>query len=209
MELTSTSFVNGAAIPGEFAFCVPDRNTHASFGANRNPQLAWTDAPEGTRSFAVICHDPDSPTKPDDVNQDDREVPADLPRADFFHWLVANLPADLAAIDAGSFADGVVARGQQVAAGPHDSHQGCNDYTSWFTGDPDMDGDYFGYDGPCPPWNDSLIHHYVFTVFALDIADLILPAGYRGATLRVAIAGHALDNASIAGTYTLNSRLLP
>lgn len=207
MELTSTSFADGAAIGAAFAFGVTDPDTHVSFGQNRNPQLAWRGVPAGTRSFALICHDPDVPTKPDDVNQEGREVPADLLRTDFFHWLVANLPADLRAIEAGSFADGVVPRGQQVARGPHGSHQGRNDYTSWFAGDPDMEGGYFGYDGPCPPWNDSIIHHYIFTVFALDVATLELPAGYRGPALREAMVGHILDEAATSATYTLNPRL--
>ena len=35
-----------------------------------------------------------------------------------------------------------------------------------------MSGDYFGYDGPCPPWNDALVHRYVFTLYALDVATL-------------------------------------
>ncbi len=207
MELTSTSFADGAKVLGEFAFCVPDPDTHATFGGNRNPQLAWTGAPKETQSFALICHDPDVPTKPDDVNQEGREVPSDLPRTDFFHWLVANLPRDLSEIGAGAFADGVVPRGQQVAAGPHGSHQGLNDYTSWFAGDPDMEGDYFGYDGPCPPWNDSIIHRYVFTVYALDVSHLELPDAYHGAALRAAIEGDVLSEASITGTYTLNPRL--
>ena len=34
----------------------------------------------------------------------------------------------------------------------------------------DMRGDYHGYDGPCPPWNDGILHHYVFTLYALDVA---------------------------------------
>jgi phosphatidylethanolamine-binding protein (PEBP) family uncharacterized protein len=36
-------------------------------------------------------------------------------------------------------------------------------------GNPDMAGQYFGYDGPCPPWNDERMHHYIFTIYALDI----------------------------------------
>ena len=208
MELTSTSFKSGEAIPAEFAFCIADAQTHATLASNRNPHLRWTNVPVGVRSFAVIFHDVDVPTKPDDVNQDDREVPADLPRADFFHWLVADLPADLTEISAGAFADGVMARGQQVAKGPYGSHQGCNDYTSWFAGDPDMEGNYFGYDGPCPPWNDSIIHRYLFTVYALDLESLDLPTGYRGAVLRDAMAGHILGQASMTGSYTLNPRLV-
>ena len=35
-----------------------------------------------------------------------------------------------------------------------------------------MFGDYYGYDGPCPPWNDELVHRYVFTLYALDVPRL-------------------------------------
>jgi len=31
-----------------------------------------------------------------------------------------------------------------------------------------MKGTYFGYDGPAPPWNDSVVHHYAFTLYAVD-----------------------------------------
>lgn len=206
MQLTSSSFPDGGTIPGEYAFCVPDPENHATWGGNRNPQLSWEDVPDGAASLALICHDPDVPTRPDDVNQEGREVPSDLPRTDFFHWVVAGLPPGLSEIGAGEFADGVVAHGQQVADGPHGCRQGRNDYTGWFAGDPDMAGDYFGYDGPCPPWNDSLIHHYVFTLYALDTADVDLPPGFTGADLQAAIEGRVLAKAQWTGTYTLNPR---
>jgi Raf kinase inhibitor-like YbhB/YbcL family protein len=208
MEMASNSFVDGDAIPGEYAFGVPDPDAHVALGANRNPHIAWTAPPDGTQSFALICHDPDVPTKPDDVNQEGREVPSDLPRTDFFHWIVVDLPPHLRVIDAGSFADGVVAHGRQAAAGPLGSRQGRNDYTGWFAGDPDMEGDYYGYDGPCPPWNDSLVHHYVFTLYALDIPRVSLADGFTGTEARRAIEGHVLAAATITGTYTLNPRLL-
>ena len=63
MKLTSTSFADGQKIPGEFAFCIPNPDHHVCLGSNRNPQLAWSGAPAGTRSFAVICHDPDVPRR--------------------------------------------------------------------------------------------------------------------------------------------------
>lgn len=207
MELSTNSFADGGAIPGDFAFGLPDPDTHVAFAPNRNPRLAWSDPPEGTRSFALICHDRDVPTRPDDVNQEGREVPSDLPRADFFHWVVVDLPAELREIDAGSFADGVVPRGQQVASGPHGCRQGLNDYTGWFAGDADMEGKYFGYDGPCPPWNDSLIHHYVFTLYALSVPSCAVSGDFDGTAVREAIGDHILAQAEITGTYTLNPRL--
>ncbi|MCP3997189.1 MAG: YbhB/YbcL family Raf kinase inhibitor-like protein [bacterium] len=206
MQLTSSSFSDDAIVPEEFAFCVPDPESHVTFAPNRNPHLAWSDVPEEAVSLALICHDPDVPTRPDDVNQEGREVPHDLPRTDFFHWVVADLPADLTEIAAGSFSDGVVPHGKPAGVGPFGCRQGRNDYTGWFAGDPDMEGDYFGYDGPCPPWNDSLIHHYVFTLYALDKAQVALDDGFMGRGLREAIEGHVLDQARLTCTYTLNPR---
>lgn len=204
MKLRSESFSDGAPIPGEFAFCVPAAESHVALSANRNPHLAWSDLPQGTRSLALICHDPDVPSRGDDVNQEGRTVPASLPRVDFFHWLLVNLPPTLREIAAGSFSDGVTARGKPGPQAAHGALQGVNDYTGWFAADEQMKGEYFGYDGPCPPWNDEIVHHYVFTLYALDIERLALSGAFNGQQVRQAIAGHVLAQSSIQGLYTLN-----
>ena len=85
MKLISNNFADSGRIPGALAFAVPDPVQHVKLSSNRNPHLKWTDPPKGTQSFAVICHDPDVPSKADDVNQEGRGVPKSLPRADFFH----------------------------------------------------------------------------------------------------------------------------
>ena len=209
MELITTSFGPDGPIPARYAFAKADPEQHATLSDNVNPALAWSDVPADTKSFALICHDRDAPSVGDDVNQEDREVPPDLPRVDFFHWLVVDLPADLHSISEGEFADGVVAGGQKVAEGPHGSRQGLNDYTGWFSGDPDMEGKYYGYDGPAPPWNDSVIHHYLFTVYALDFEETPVSGDFTGPELREAIEGHVLAESTVMGTYTQNPRLLP
>jgi len=214
MKLWSNAFADNAPIPGEFAFCVPDAANHVALSSNRNPDLHWDGAPAETRSFVLVAHDPDVPTVGDDVNQADREVPATLPRADFFHWVLVDIPPGLNTISAGTHSDGVIARGKPgpdalvgtaVAGG---LRHGTNDYTAWFAGDEDMKGHYFGYDGPCPPWNDALVHRYVFTVYALDIERLPVEGHFTGADVREAIQGHVLAEASLTGTYTLNPKLI-
>jgi Raf kinase inhibitor-like YbhB/YbcL family protein len=204
MKLTSTSFADGQRIPGEFAFGLPDPASHVRLGQNRNPQLSWTDVPAGTQSFAIICHDPDVPSRGDDVNQEGRTVPASLPRVDFFHWVLIDLPATVNHIAAGEFSHDVTPRGKQGPQAAHGSRQGVNNYTDWFAGDGDMRGDYYGYDGPCPPWNDEILHHYVFTVYALDTANLPLTGKFGGPEVRAAMQGHILAQASLTGTYSLN-----
>lgn len=204
MKISSSSFADGNPIPGEFAFCVIDPATHITLSSNRNPQLSWTDLPAGTKSLALICHDPDVPSQGDDVNQEDRSVPATLPRVDFFHWVLIDLPTTVDRIEAGEFSSAVTPRGKAGPAAAHGSRHGINSYTDWFAGDQDMQGDYFGYDGPCPPWNDEIIHHYVFTLYALDIAHLPLSGTFGGPEVRAAIAPHILGQASLTGTYSLN-----
>ncbi len=209
MKVTSNSFKDGQPIPGDFAFCLADPEHHVCLGRNLNPHLAWSDAPPGTHSFVIICHDPDVPSKGDDVNQEDRTVPASLPRVDFFHWVLVDVPAGLREISEGEFSSDVTPRGKPGPHAPHDARQGINDYTGWFDSDNDMRGDYFGYDGPCPPWNDEIVHHYVFTVFALDVGRLDVDGKLTGQQVRAAMQGHILAQASLTGTYTLNPSLKP
>ncbi|MEA1903312.1 MAG: YbhB/YbcL family Raf kinase inhibitor-like protein [Actinomycetota bacterium] len=208
MQLATTSFEDGGVIPARYAFAEAHPETKVTFAGNVNPQLSWTDVPDDTRSFAIICHDYDVPSVGDDVNQEGREVPADLPRVDFFHWVVVDLPRALRSVEEGEYSDGVVPRGQQVQRGVHGSRQGLNDYTGWFAGDADMAGNYFGYDGPAPPWNDSIIHHYVFTVYALDFYRTPVQGNFTGQEVREEIEGHVLAEARVEGTYTQNPRLL-
>jgi hypothetical protein len=72
--LTSSDFQDGAALP--------DAQAHAA--GNRSPQLSWSGAPEGTKSYAVTCYDPDAPTG-----------------SGFWHWTVANIPFEVTGLPAG------------------------------------------------------------------------------------------------------------
>jgi Raf kinase inhibitor-like YbhB/YbcL family protein len=204
MKLSSRSLSASGRIPGRCAFAVQAPFGHVRLSSNRNPQLRWHGAPAATRSFVVTVIDADAPTKPDDVNREGRSVAASLPRAEFVHWLLANIPADVTEIAEGASSDGVVAHGKSQPAGPEGSVQGLNDYTGWFKGDAAMEGRYLGYDGPCPPWNDERVHRYTFEVLALDVPELPLAAGFSLAELRQALAGHVLARASLLGRYSLN-----
>jgi Raf kinase inhibitor-like YbhB/YbcL family protein len=83
LGVTSPVFTDGGPLPIEYtADIVVDGKGHA-------PPLAWSDAPEGTKTFVVICEDPDAPTpKP------------------FVHWMLYDLPAD-ARSTASSHAEGM------------------------------------------------------------------------------------------------------
>jgi Raf kinase inhibitor-like YbhB/YbcL family protein len=212
MKLWSDSWTSGDRIPARFAAGRTDGKGGATFSDNLNPHLAWSDLPPGTKSLVLICHDFDVPSRGEDVNQAGREVPADLPRVDFFHWVLVDLPPTPASIAEGEFSLGFVARGKPgpavVQPSRSQARHGLNDYTGWFAGDAQMAGQYFGYDGPFPPFNDSLVHHYVFTLYAVAVPRLPLEDVFGGAQVREQLAGHVLGEATFSGTYTLNQRLL-
>jgi phosphatidylethanolamine-binding protein (PEBP) family uncharacterized protein len=208
MKLWSDSWTNGDRIPERYAAGKPDGAGGAIFSDNLNPHLAWSDLPVGTRSVVLICHDFDVPSRGDDVNQPGREVPADLPRVDFFHWVLIDLPPTPASIAEGEFSRGFTARGKAGPAAPGGARHGLNDYTGWFASNEQMAGQYFGYDGPFPPFNDSLVHHYVFTLYAVNVPRLPLEGAFTGTQVREKLAGHVLGEATFSGTYTLNRRLL-
>jgi Raf kinase inhibitor-like YbhB/YbcL family protein len=209
MKLASLSFSDNESIPERYAFARIDPQSHVALADNFNPQFSWDDVPDGTQSFALVCVDPDVPGKPDDVNQENRVVPAELPRVEFFHWVLVDLPADMREIGEGAFSNGITPRGKGGPLAPHQARQGINDYTGWFAADRDMSGDYFGYDGPCPPWNDALVHRYIFTLYALSVPRVDVEGTFNGKQVLAAIQGKILAQASLTGTYTLNPALAP
>lgn len=206
MQISSSSIEHGGPIADTFALATPADEDHVALSSNVSPHLAWFDSPHGTRSFAITCIDADCPSAPTDVNQEDREVPPELPRVDFTHWLLVDIPWDTTEIEEGSHATGVVAGGKAAHEAPIGIH-GQNDYTSWFDGHEEMGGSWNGYDGPAPPWNDSIRHRYTFTVTALDVESLDLAPGFSRPELEAAMSGHELDAASMTVTYALNPRL--
>lgn len=201
------SWANGDSIPAQFAFGRPGTADNPFAPSdNVSPAVRWSNVPAGTKSFAIICNDPDVPSSGEDVNQKGKVVPSDLPRVDFFHWVLVDIPADLSGLDEGAVSRGITPRGKEVGQ-TQQGVTGKNDYTGWFAGDPDMEGIYGGYDGPCPPWNDSIAHRYYFEVFALDIETLGLKGTFTGQDALEAMKGHILASASHMGTYSMNPEI--
>ncbi len=202
MKIHSNSFAEGGLIPAEFAMGQP---VGAGFGfaGNRNPQLAWSAPPVGTRSLVLLCIDPDVPTVAEMVGKPGVEIPVEQPRCEFVHWLMIDIPPDCRDIAAGACSDGVTARGKRQPPGPPGSRQGLNDYTAWFANDADMAGDYTGYDGPFPPPNDLRWHHYHFHLFALDQPRLVVADRFTPTEARAAMLGHVLAEAETVGRYSL------
>jgi phosphatidylethanolamine-binding protein (PEBP) family uncharacterized protein len=107
----------------------------------------------------------------------------------------------MGALRGGRFLARRTGKGKAGPEGPNGTRQGLNDYTEWFRGNPEMGGNYFGYDGPAPPWNDELVHHYRFTIYALDIPRVPVKDVFTGTDAMKAITRHIIDQASITGTY--------
>ena len=204
MNLTSDSFRDGGRMPDKCAFARPHPEKHLELSDNKNPHLAWSDLPAATKSLVLICHDPDVPSSRDNVNKEGITVSADLPRLNLYHWVLVDLPPDAPPIQEGEFSDGVTPRGKDGPHGPRATRQGINGYTPWFEGDENMAGDYFGYDGPCPPWNDEIAHHYHFTLYSIDMERCPVEGPFTGTAVVAAIEGHILGHATTVGTYTTN-----
>ncbi|MGH8224606.1 MAG: YbhB/YbcL family Raf kinase inhibitor-like protein [Gammaproteobacteria bacterium] len=208
MELKIEGIEDGTWIPERFAFGIADATQHMRFGENRNPGIVWSGEPAGTRSLVLICHDDDVPARADDVNQPGRTIAQNFPRTRFYHWVIVDIPSAIEHIAEASASKGVTPGGKRDPAGPAGSRQGLNSFTGFLQGNPDMAGKYFGYDGPCPPWNDERLHRYHFTLYATDLKSFPLTGEFAGSAAETALEGHVLASARVSGLYSLHPPLL-
>jgi Raf kinase inhibitor-like YbhB/YbcL family protein len=202
--------LSGVTANGDFAtpqaFCAPTPDGKSTGGPNVSPAVRWTAGPAGTKSYALALLDPHVPADLSALNKDGVTIAADAARQDFFHWVLADIPAGLTAIPEGAEGRGVVAHGKPAGPTGH-GRRGANDYGRFLAGDPQMAGIYGGYDGPCPPWNDQRVHGYRLTVYALDTDRLNLADGFDGRALIAAINGHVTAQGTTVVRYTLNPAL--
>jgi Raf kinase inhibitor-like YbhB/YbcL family protein len=97
----------------------------------------------------------------------------------FWHWLVFDIPASTTSLDENAGA----------SASPAGGHSGYTDFSM------------NGYGGPCPPQGHGK-HHYILTVYALDVAALAgADAGITGARLVFSMRGHILAQGSITALF--------
>lgn len=179
-----------APIPHKYAVCQPGEDGKSKGGDNIRPEIAWSDVPEGTKSFAIVVTDPDVPASFDDAGKEGKVVKADAPRQRFYHWALADIPATVRIIEGG---DSAVA--PEIGKGVPSSMEKYVDSPTQFG-------------GPCPPWNDERVHHYHFTVYALDVAKLPLKDNARAEDVEAAAKKHAIAQGEMVGTYTLNKALM-
>ena len=207
LKVESDSFETGDRVPDAHAFGVSDgEGAAAPEGGNRSPHLRWSGAPEGTRSYAIVVVDPDVPADASDANQPDRSIPVDAERADFAHWLVVDIPAEVTEVAEGAGSEEIVIGGKAPGQTSFGGVAGVNSYTDFLAGDAEMEGTYGHYDGPFPPFNDERLHHYHFTVYALDVPSLGLDPGgdFKLDDVRAVIEGHVVDQGELVGEYSLH-----
>ena len=203
MKFWSDGIAPGAGIEPRYALGRPHPKDHVELADNVSPHLAWSELPAGARSLLLLCVDTDAPSRRDDANQEGRVVPPELARVDFYHLVLVDLPPSAGAFAEGELSRGVTPKGKPGPAGPRGARTGLNDYTGWFKGEAGMEGQYFGYDGPCPPWNDALVHHYHFRALALDLPRCPVEGVFDGRAVAAAISGHVLAEGRFTGSYAL------
>ena len=147
---------------------------HSCEGADASPALKWEGAPASTKSFALICDDPDAPG------------------GSWVHWVLYGIPAsttelpeNVAKVDGVASVDYEVTS-QSVVKSAF-ANQGMNSFGR------------VGYGGPCPPRGHG-VHHYHFRLYALD-TELNLAPRLTRQQLEAAMKGHILAQTELVGTY--------
>ena len=90
--VSSNSFNDGDYLPSDFILSADFGFGCA--GGNKSPHLQWSGVPEGTKSFAITCFDPDAPTG-----------------SGFWHWLVVNIPPSVSELAEGAGSAGKLPSG--------------------------------------------------------------------------------------------------
>ena len=161
VTINSTAFAVGQPIP----------TRHTADGENLSPPLAWSNLPAGTRQLALVCDDPDAPS---------RKKPGPKP---WVHWVIYNIPPTATGLPEGVSA-------AELPPEVPGAAQGANSWPS---------GDNIGYRRPAPPPGTGP-HRYYFKLYALD-AELNLPACLDKDQLLAETKGHILAKGQFMGTY--------
>ena len=120
------------------------------------PDLSWANAPANTKSFAIICHDPDAPRE-----------------NGWYHWLVVNIPSDV-----NSYKNKL----------PSGAIETLTDFNSQ------------GYGGACPPVGHGM-HHYNFTVYALDVEKIDVDKNTKPKEVEKKVLAHSIAKSTITALY--------
>jgi len=194
-------------LPISSAFCMPKGAPQKP--QDENPGLTWSAGPPGTKSYAVIMVDPDVVKNLSLMNKPGITIPTTAPRMNIYHWALIDIPAGTTAISPGQDSDHFTPGGKPPGPGPI-GIRGTNDYWPYFNKRPGapaiMRGPYAGYDGPCPPTNDLLVHDYKFKVFALNVASLHLSGKFFTPAVLKAMRGHVLAEGETGARFSYTGK---
>jgi len=160
-RVTSPDFAdNGALQTANLGTGTSPRGNWDCGGQNVSPALAWSQAPAGTKSYAVVMDDPDAASG---IGNN--------------HWIAYDIPAAATSLprDAGSGRPGALVEGANGRKLPI-------------------------YSGPCPEPG-AKPHHFLWLVFALDLAPGTLKPGLSREQFMQQIAGHNLAEASLSSIF--------
>lgn len=150
--VTSTDVTDGKPLQDDQVYAL----------GNTSPQLSWSGAPDDTQSYVVTCFDPNAPIV-----------------SGFWHWVVADIPADVTSLDTGA--------GASDDTLPAGAFHVRNDF-----GTPD-------YGGAAPPEGDQ-VHNYHFVVHAVGVPSLDVQDA-TPAVVGFKLAFNTLARAIVTGTY--------
>lgn len=153
MEISSSAFKDGEKIPIQFVM-------PGAGGKNISVPLSWKNIPSGTKSFALSVVDPHPVAQ------------------NWVHWLVINIPANMASIEEG--------------ASRKNMPLGSVELTNSFRD--------IGYGGPQPPKGTG-DHPYIFTLYALSEEKLNLGVNTSLSAFKKALEGKILRSTTLTGKY--------
>ncbi len=155
-HVESTDVLHGEPLP------LPQRSNlfGAEGGRDLSPQLSWKGAPRGTKSFAVTMYDPDAPTG-----------------AGFWHWAVADIPAEVSQLPTGAGTNALPVRAFHL---PNDAG-------------------IFGYVGGSPSAG-SGEHRFYFIVHALDVRHIAIEPTATPSFLGLHLVHHVVGRAVLVAT---------
>ena len=166
MKLVTTAFADRGAIPPSSRSASRIRKRTSTLSDNRNPDFAWSGAAVGDAVVRVLCASIRTCRRAATTSTR-KAAPCRrrLPRVDFSHWVLVDLRRRRVADRARRISLERRDDARQARAGGAARARARASTTTPAGSQPtrDMAGDYYGYDGPCPPWNDEIPHRYVFT----------------------------------------------
>jgi Raf kinase inhibitor-like YbhB/YbcL family protein len=208
LKVSVDSLKDGGVIADQYRFCVPAAQGHVAPGPDKSPGISWSNGPAGTKSYVITLTDIDNLAEQrEKQNKEGMTVPSSAARRTMFHWVLVDIPANVTSLLEGAESEGRVPHGKAQTPAKV-GVRGLNAMTDFMAANEQMKGQYYGYDGPCPAWNDELAHRFVFTVYALSVASLNLTGAFNGSAAMAAMKGNVLAQDQVTGVASTNPSVI-